>query len=93
MTVTAYTSAKEFLEAAGTWLEREEALNNLMLGIAARLAEEDKPRDPPAVMMTASDRAGIRSPNGAADLRTPQGDVSDRRVGRCPGCRAECLTL
>jgi hypothetical protein len=72
MTVTAYTSAKEFLEAAGTWLEREEALNNLMLGIAARLAEEDKPRDPPAVMMTASDRAGL----AAACIMTPPRGVT-----------------
>jgi len=72
MHVTAYASASEFLQAAGAWLEREEALNGLMLGLSARLAGQDKPSDPQPVMMTASGAAGL----AAACLQTsPQRPV------------------
>jgi hypothetical protein len=87
MKVTAHKSAGEFLDTAGDWLERAESLNNLMLGIAARLAEEDKPSEAPAVMMTVSDKAGL----AAACLMTPPRGVTlyAPRAGAAGEARAE----
>jgi len=36
--VTAYASSTEFLSVAGEWLERDEAVNNLMLGRSVSMA-------------------------------------------------------
>lgn len=72
MKVTTYASAKDFLAAAGEWLEREEVLNNMILGLAGRLAKADKPADPPAVMMTVASEHGLE----AAIVMTPPRGVS-----------------
>ena len=67
MNVTTHASAREFLEAAGRWLERQEATNNLMLGLATRLACAEKPTGPAPVMMTVAGRGEL----AAAALMTP----------------------
>ena len=67
MNATTYATAAAFLDAAGEWLEREEPVNNLILGLAGRLATTDKPPDPPVVMLTVSGPAGLE----AATIMTP----------------------
>ena len=67
MNVTIHASAKDFLDAAGSWLETQEAVNNLMLGIAARIAGAEEPAGPPPVMMTVSGPQGLE----AATIMTP----------------------
>jgi len=52
MKVTAHELATDFLDVAGTWLEREEAVNGLMLGLAGTA---------PPVMMTATAEAFARA--------------------------------
>lgn len=66
MKVTVHSSPEAFLAAAGAWLEREEALNGLILGLAARLAGASEPPEVPAVLMTASGPDGL----AAACLQT-----------------------
>lgn len=51
MNVTIHKSAREFLDIAGHWLERQEAVNNLILGLANRLAGTEK-TVPSPIMMT-----------------------------------------
>src|SRR5690242_12641705 len=67
MKVMRYQSAAEFLQTTAHWLEQEESANQLLLGLASTLADADRPRDPPAVMMTVTGRAGLE----AASLMTP----------------------
>ena len=67
MKVTTHASAVEFLQTTEDWLEREESVNQLLLGLASTLADADTPRDPPAVMMTVTGPAGLE----AASLMTP----------------------
>jgi uncharacterized protein len=67
MQVTRYDDANDFLRAAGAWLEQRESVNNLMLGLAARLAGGWRPVDAPAVMATAGGPSGP----AAALLMTP----------------------
>ncbi|MDY7010654.1 MAG: GNAT family N-acetyltransferase [Planctomycetota bacterium] len=72
MKATTYTSGSKFLEVAGNWLERQEVVNNLMLGLATRLANAEKPAEPPPVMMTVSGSQGLE---GAALMTPPRGVV------------------
>ena len=72
MDVTSHASATDFLDAAGGWLEKQEAANGLMLGLAARLARTEKPPPPKPVMMTVSGPDGLE---GAALMTPPRGVV------------------
>lgn len=78
--VLTYQAALDFLAAAGSWLEDHESVNNLMLGIAARLAATG-PGDPPAVMVSVSDGNG---PAAAAVMTRPRGLVLAAREGAAP---------
>jgi len=72
MNVATHTSAKEFLKAAGHWLQSQEAINNLMLGLAARLSGAEKPTKPTPVMMTVS---GLQRVEAAMLMTPPRGVV------------------
>jgi len=72
MKMTTYDDAKHFLQDAQDWLEREESLNNMMLGLAIRLAGADKPPGKPAVMMTVAGSGGLEA---AAVMTPPRGVV------------------
>ena len=67
MKVTTHASAANFLESAGDWLEREESLNNMILGLAGRLAKAERPSDPPAVMTSSA----ASLPQPSASTRIP----------------------
>lgn len=66
-----YKSAGRFLDAVGDWLEQCESTNNLMLGLAARLAGETSPPDPAPVLMTVAGGSGL----AGALLMTPPHNV------------------
>jgi len=66
-----YESAGRFLDAAGDWLEHRESTNNLMLGLAARLAGETSPADPAPVLLTVAGGGGL----AGALLMTPPRNV------------------
>ena len=54
MRIATYPDAGSYLDAAQVYLEREEALNNLPLGLAFRLREQEDV-DPPPLYLTAAD--------------------------------------
>jgi len=66
MRIATYSDAGSFLDVAQTYLERDEALNNLPLGLACRLRDQEDV-DPPPLYLTTADDAGL----GLAALMTP----------------------
>lgn len=82
MTVTFYKTAGDFLEAAQTWIEGEEPLNNLMLGLAANIAAGRAVMTAPPVMMTAAGEEGLQAallmttPRQWAILYSPPGSAA-----------------
>ncbi len=107
MQLSHYESAATFLSRAQTWLEQEEATNNLILGIAVRLAEHpERIKTPPflatveaegepvtAAVMTPPHRVILYSAAGAdpAPLRLI---LDDLRAGgwHVPGVMAPSAT-
>lgn len=67
MLITTYADAAAFLRTAQALLERHEAANNLMLGLALRLAQSPAPAENPPYLATAPDDQGI----ALAALMTP----------------------
>jgi predicted GNAT family acetyltransferase len=59
MFFTRYTSAQEFLRKTRPYLERDEALNNLMLGVALRLANSPTLQAQAAHLVTVEDADGL----------------------------------
>ncbi|HOR01080.1 MAG TPA: GNAT family N-acetyltransferase [Anaerolineae bacterium] len=59
MLITAYASADAFLAATQGLLEQHEAANNLMLGIALRLAQSPSQAAPPPYLATVNDEQGL----------------------------------
>lgn len=67
MNLTRYEAAPAFLARAQAWLEQDEAANNLIVGIAVRLAEHpDRIKQPPYLATVEADGALI-----AAAVMTP----------------------
>jgi uncharacterized protein len=54
MRITTYPDAGSYLDVAQNYLEKDEALNNLPLGLACRLRDQ-KEVDPPPLYLTAAD--------------------------------------
>jgi hypothetical protein len=102
-----YPTAPAFLARAQTWLEQEEAVNSLILGIAARLAEHpERIKQPPylatveaggalvaAAVMTPPHRIILYSAAGA-DPAPLRAILADLRVGgwAAPGVMAPAAT-
>ncbi len=72
MKVIIHESAKKFFEIIDPVLKGQEAANNLMLGLATRLAKAEEPADLPAVMMTVSNGQKLES---AIVMTPPRGVV------------------
>ncbi len=97
MQLTRYESASAFLARAQAWLEQDEATNNLILGIAVRLAEHpERTKQPPylatveadgglvaAAVMTPPHRVILYSAAGA-DLAALRPILDDLRAGGWP---------
>lgn len=67
MLITTYNNAAAFLQTAQALLEANEAANNLMLGLALRLARSPAPAENPPYFATVHDAEGI----AIAALMTP----------------------
>lgn len=67
MLITTYEHAAAFLRTVQGLLEADEAANNLMLGLALRLAQSPAPPENPPYLATAHDAQGI----AVAALMTP----------------------
>lgn len=107
MNLTRYEAANAFLARAQTWLEQNEAANNLILGIAVRLAEHpDRIKQPPylasvetngeltaAAVMTPPHRVVLYSTTGA-DPAPLCPILDDLRTGEwnVPGVMAPAAT-
>ncbi len=82
MNITIHKTPTEFLAAAGDWLYEREAVNGLMLGLANRLANAEKPAEIPPVMMTVSngrelEAAAIMTPPRGVVLYAPADDPTE----------------
>lgn len=66
MRIATYPDAGSYLDVAQTYLEKDEALNNLPLGLAFRLRDQEDV-DPPPLYLTAADDNGL----ALAVLMTP----------------------
>jgi predicted GNAT family acetyltransferase len=66
--LSTYAGASEFLREVGTYLERQEVANGLMLGLAARLAEDPLAYGNPPYFASV---AGARGPLLAALMTSP----------------------
>lgn len=58
MRITTYADADAFLCKARAYLEEDEALNNLLLGIAIRLQDQESV-DPPPLFLTGDEGGGL----------------------------------
>ena len=58
MRIATYPDAGSFLDVAQNYLEKDEALNNLPLGLACRLRDQESV-DPPPLYLTAADDDGL----------------------------------
>lgn len=67
MTLKTFTDAKDFLAETQTYLEQNESVNGLMLGLAFRLAQFNAQIKIPPFLATVSDEAGL----AAVSLMTP----------------------
>ena len=67
MRVVRHESAEAFLADAGAWLARTEVEHNVMLGIAARLAQQPRAAGAPAYLASLHGAGGV----AACALRTP----------------------
>lgn len=72
MKVTTYHDASHFLHDAEDWLEERASVNNMILGLARKLATAQSPATPPPVMMTVAGLAGLEA---AALMTPPRGPV------------------
>ncbi|MBN2581984.1 MAG: GNAT family N-acetyltransferase [Planctomycetes bacterium] len=68
MKTTLHATAGTFLETAAQWLKAEEAVNNLILGLAANISARKQAGTARPLMMTVADRRGLRV---AALMTTP----------------------
>lgn len=86
MRLTAHADAADFLRVAGAELERDEAANSLILGIALGLANGGEVNEPPPYLASVRDDAGL----AAAALMTPPhplalaGEQADRDAALRP---------
>ncbi len=107
MRLVRYESAPAFLARAQAWLEQDEAANNLILGIAVRLAEHpDRIKQPPYLATVERDgdllAAAVMTPPHRVILYSAAGGdpvplrpiLDDLRAGgwRVPGVMAPSAT-
>jgi len=81
ISLTIHNKANDFLNACRQWLEREEIVNNLILGLAGRAAGGCQPAAPAPVMITVANGAGL----SAAAWMTPSRPVVLYAPGDEPG--------